>query len=105
MFETAGIADNNHSNSLIVSSINEGGVRDCVGIVWLEIPLSVHEPATYIISFLCLVSSCSSQTGNMHWVESGGQQQPHYELSLRRDLAASQKKRERMYNYLRDERL
>ncbi len=66
MFETAGIADNNHSSSLIGSSITDGGVYDCEGFVWLEILLSVHQPGTYIISYLCLVSSCSSQIGNMY---------------------------------------
>lgn len=33
--------------------------------VSLEAPLSVHEPATYIILFLSVVSLGSFQTGNM----------------------------------------
>lgn len=38
--------------------------RECVIVwVWFEIPLSVHEPATYFTSFLCSVSSCSVRQG------------------------------------------
>lgn len=39
--------------------------HDCMGIVCLEIPLSAHDTATYIILFLCLGSLCSFQTRNM----------------------------------------
>lgn len=38
--------------------------RECVIVwVWFEIPLSVHEPATYFTSFLCLVSLYSVRQG------------------------------------------
>lgn len=56
IFKTAGISGN--KNNSIGANIDEKGVCGCVGIVWFEIPLSVHEPATYFTSCLCLVSLC-----------------------------------------------
>lgn len=93
---------------VIVSSINERwGACDCLGIVCSEIPLSAHEPATYIIFVWFLVQlsdrehALSGICCQMRWTLR--RQRPHYELSLCRDLASSQKRGRQCYNYRRDE--